>query len=102
MPVTYLCICSLQTAVSTSSEASSFSKQQLNDKQQQIIELQKNISEQENNVKEKDITISTLEKEINSLKILSVNEVMMKIFTLLPLENQVICPKVFSDFFQKL
>jgi len=70
-----LYIYSLQTAVTSSSDATNISKQQLNDKQQQIIELQKNLSESEHAMKEKDSTISALEKEIGDLKLSVATEV---------------------------
>ena len=70
---------SLQTAVSTSSESSTFTKQQLAEKQQQILTLQKTISEKEDVAKEKDTSISNLEKEIGSLKIQILNEVFFEI-----------------------
>lgn len=69
---------SLQTAVSTSSESSTFTKQQLTEKQQQILVLQKTISEKDVIAKEKNTSISSLEKEIGSLKIQILNEVFVK------------------------
>lgn len=68
-------ITSLQTAVSASSESSSFSKEQLTEKQQQIIALQKKLSEKEDITKEKVVSLGALEKEIGSLKIQMLSEV---------------------------
>lgn len=88
--------------MSTSSESSTFTKQQLAEKQQQILALQKTISEKDDVAKEKDTNISSLEKEIGSLKIQILNEVFHSIFKTFLLVVSILYVKQILMFLTKI
>lgn len=62
-------------AVSSSTDASTISREQLNEKQQQVIQLQHSLSQMESTLKEKDASVALLETERNDLKVAIATEV---------------------------